>query len=92
MSFPYSSPYSSPYSLPSSSPISSPSLRKSYTAKFKSDVLKHFDRYGNSPLLYALKRNSSTKVGWICEYMSAYPKLVAEVTNVELCLLFKIGP
>lgn len=24
--------------------------------------------------------------------MSAYPKLAAEVTNVELCLLFKIGP
>ena len=35
------------YSSPCSSPISSPSLRKSYTVKFKSDVLKPFDYYGN---------------------------------------------
>ena len=64
MSFPYSSPYSSPYSLPSSSPISSPSLRKSYTAKFKSDVLKHFDPYGNSPTALAFGISPSMITKW----------------------------
>jgi len=58
------------------------------TATTYKDVSYVRDQYGNTPLLYALKRNSNSKVGWICEYMSAYPKLVAEVTNVELCLLF----
>lgn len=41
------------------------------------------DHYGNGPLLYALKRNSSEKVSWILDFISNQTK------NTKSSKLFK---
>jgi hypothetical protein len=33
------------------------------------------DHYGNGPLLYALKRNSSEKVSWILDFINNQTKI-----------------
>ncbi len=39
------------------------------------DVKYIRDQYGNAPLLYALKRNSSEKVSWILDFINNQTKI-----------------
>jgi ankyrin repeat protein len=74
----------------------------------KTDIMKNIveyqdvkyirDHYGNGPLLYALKRNSSEKVSWILDFISnsskitKSSKLFKQISNSELILLLRLGP
>jgi hypothetical protein len=50
------------------------------------------DRLGNTPLLYALKRNSYNCVGALLEYAMKSESMYSNINQQEICYLIEFSP